>query len=100
MNQAALFDDDNVRRMVHHNAMRTEVDAAHRILPHCSRLHSEVMGAFIANGPMTAGELERLPQFAHLAPSTARKRVSELKASGLLVATGERRDGMTVWGVA
>jgi len=99
MNQPALFDDEHVRRMVHHNAMRTEVDAALRVLPHCSRLHSEVMGAYIANGPMTAGEAEKLPQFGHLGASTVRKRISELKEAGRLVADG-RRAGMTVWRVA
>lgn len=100
MSQSGLFDDDNLGRMVHHNAMRTEVDAAARVLKVCSRLHSEVMGAFIAHGPMTDRELERLPQFAHLAPSTARKRRSELFQAGRLIATDERRDGLTVWAVA
>lgn len=97
MTDLDLFDTGHVRRMTHHNAMRTEVDAAQRILKVCGRLHSEVMGAFIAHGPMTDKELERLPQFAHLSPSTARKRRSELYQAGKLIATDERREGLTVW---
>ena len=100
MTDLDLFDTGHLRRMVHHNAIRTEVDAAAKVLKVCGRLHSEVMGAFIANGPMTDRELERLPQFAHLAPSTARKRRSELFQAGKLIATDERREGLTVWGAA
>lgn len=94
-----LFDTGHLRRMVHHNAIRTEVDAAAKVLACCSRLHSEVMGAFLEHGAMTAGEAEKLSQFAQWKPSTVRKRISELKEAGRLVADG-RRGGMTVWRVA
>lgn len=38
--------------------------------------------------PVTALELEEQPAFETLAPSTVRKRVSELKAQGKIVAVG------------
>lgn len=38
--------------------------------------------------PVTALELEEQPAFEMLAPSTVRKRVSELKAQGKIVAVG------------
>lgn len=49
-----------------------------------SSLHEEILDAFKQHGPMTDEELERLAQFADLAPSTARKRRSELFHIGKL----------------
>lgn len=92
-----LFDPAHVRRMVHFAAHRTEVDAAVKIARKVNALHELVMAAFREHGTLTDRELERLPAFAHLGPSTARKRRSELFQLGQLISTTERRDGLTVW---
>ena len=69
-----------------------------------SELHERVLAAFRINGPMTDEVLERLPVFASLAPSTARKRRSELYQLGKLViygmVTNSRGRPMIVWTIA
>jgi hypothetical protein len=77
----------------------TSVDAAVKVAKVRSDLQRCVLLAFELWGPMTARQAERLPQFAHLAPSTVRKRISELYKAGELVEEGTRRDGMKVWKV-
>lgn len=79
---------------------QTSQDAARRVAGHVSLLQAEVLQAFKEFGPMTAGECEKLARFDHCGFSTIRKRCSELAKAGHLVATGERRDGMTVWRIA
>jgi hypothetical protein len=77
---------------------QTSVDAAERVAPGRQRLQDEVHAVLIKFGPMTAGELEVLPQFSHYGPSTVRKRVSELfKEHHRIVDTGIVRDRMKVW---
>ena len=73
-------------------------DAARRVSRRLGDLHRAVVSAVAGAGRtgLTDRELERLPQFAGLAPSTARKRRSEAFQAGLLVDAG-RRDGLTVW---
>jgi hypothetical protein len=87
------------RDMVHAGGLATEREAAAKVLRHCSRLHELVLQAFRDRGSMNDRELERLPQFVDLAPSTARKRRSELFQAGRLIADG-KRDGLTLWRVA
>jgi hypothetical protein len=82
----------------------TSREAAASIAPVRTALHQAVLDALTAGGPMTDEQLERLPQFAHLGPSTIRKRRSELFQQGAVVAVGESRNSrgrlMLVWGVA
>ena len=94
--QPSLFDEENIRRMAHRNALRTEVDAARAIKRKASELQRAICDAFRTHGPMTAGEVEQLPQFASLKPSTARKRCSELFQAEKIRPAG-KRGGMTIW---
>lgn len=74
--------------------------AADRIAPHVTQLRAEILAVVQAAGDhgITDKELEQLPQFASLAPSSARKRRSELLKLGLVQPRGlDRRDGCTVW---
>jgi hypothetical protein len=77
---------------------RTSRLAADRVTPVLTPLRLKVYQTIRDAGPygLTAKELERLPQFADLAPSTARKRISELLASGHIVAIGVR-EGAKAW---
>jgi hypothetical protein len=83
----------------------TSREAAARVAPHVSTLQARVLSAFRAHGPMTAKELEELPELADLGFSTARKRCSELakkKEDGgpaLLVSVGSR-SGATIYELA
>lgn len=80
--------------------MQTAIDASERVAPCRKVLQQQIMTAFRARGPMTDGELENLPQFKDkFKPSTVRKRRSELYQDGQVVATLDRRDGMTVWDI-
>lgn len=75
----------------------TSHEAAAVISGKLTRLQARVMAAYEGK-EMTAGECERLPEFSGFAPSTIRKRISEI-SHGLdarLTACGER-DGMTVY---
>jgi hypothetical protein len=76
----------------------TSIDAAARVREPAGRIRQAVYEA-LASAPMTDLELERLPQFAGCAPSTVRKRRSELYIAGRVRATGERRGGANVWEV-
>lgn len=57
-----------------------------------SDLQAVVLELLERHGAMTAKEAERLERFAALAPSTVRKRVSELARAGALTRTGAVRD--------
>lgn len=59
-------------------------------LSNLSELQARVLAWFQRNGPATDEQLERDAEFASLAPSTARKRRSDLYEMGLLRDTGER----------
>lgn len=52
--------------------------AAARVEGRLSELQAKVLTAFLAHGPMTAEECENLDYFGNLAPSTVRKRISEM----------------------
>ena len=80
--------------------------AAVALLPTRSALQHQVLAAFrrVTPRPLDDEMLERLDEFAGYAPSTIRKRRSELVQAGLLVPVGEGRNSrgarMTRWGVA
>ena len=74
-------------------------------LPRASALQRLVLAAFQLAQPTPLDDemLERLDEFARYAPSTIRKRRSELFQAGWLVAVGEGRNSrgwrMTRWGL-
>ena len=78
--------------------------AAAAMVPQRLTLQQQVLAAVTASGPMHDEALEQLPAFAAYAPSTIRKRRSELAQHGVLVAVGERRNSrgrrMTLWDLA
>lgn len=86
--------------MVRRGDHDTSVAAAERVLPGVTELQARVLEVIAAHGTMTDGDLENLPEFAHYAYSTVRKRRSELFAQKKIRWTGERRDGMKVWALA
>jgi hypothetical protein len=88
--------------MVRRDARDTEIAAAAKVQRGLSALQQRVLQAFVElGGSATDEQLETRPQFAELAPSTVRKRRSELLAAGLIVADGERMNSrgapMTLW---
>ena len=66
---------------------------------------TSIMAALRHHGPLTDGELEALPEFRAYAPSTVRKRRTDLVAMGEVRATKEKRPNergsavLTVWTV-
>lgn len=78
--------------------------AARAVAGRLSVLQAEVLEAFEQHDTLTDEALERLPGFNHLAPSTVRKRRSELYQAGLIreagFATNSRGRMMIVWTVA
>lgn len=81
--------------MVRGNDPETSQAAAVGLLPKLSTLQAAVLA--VADG-RTDREIEAMPHFAQYAPSTVRKRRSELLQQGRLMADGDR-DGLTVWRV-
>jgi hypothetical protein len=79
----------------------TAIAAAEAVADKLSGRQAMVLAAFTAAGAhgLTDRELEQRREFAQWAPSTARKRRSELFHLGRLV-DGGRRDGLTVWRLA
>jgi hypothetical protein len=72
--------------------------AGEQVVRRLGELHRDVLAVVSAAGArgMTGRELEELTRFEDCAPSTIRKRASELHRMGYL-ADGGRRDGMTVY---
>lgn len=94
------------RGMVRRGNPGTCVEAARAVAGRRSALHGKVLELLTRKGPMTAEELEEDAEVVAmgLAPSTFRKRVSELFQAGEVVPVGKRmnRRGsaeMTVWGL-
>lgn len=91
------------RTMVRRDARDTEIAAAAAVERRLTESHALVRAAFRRQGSMTDEQLEQLPEFADWAPSTARKRRSELMMAGELVAVGDARNSrgraMTIWGL-
>lgn len=89
------FSTPDMHRKMDH---ATSIDAAERVAKSCrTELQGAIYDKLIELGPMTDGELENLPQFSHYAPSTVRKRRSELFQDGRVAETGDKRDRMKVW---
>lgn len=77
---------------------QTAHDAADAIAHKLSSLQQQVLTAFATFGDRgaTGREAEGLPCFSACAPSTIRKRITELHRLGRLTEAGER-DGLTVY---
>lgn len=93
--QVVSVPTEAIAGMVRGDSPLTSQAAAVRVLPKLSALQAEVLA--VADG-RTDREIERLPRFAAYAPSTVRKRRSELLQQGRIRADGDR-DGLTVWRV-
>lgn len=64
------------------------------VAPHLSALQARVLDAYTEHGPMTDRECETLDRFASsVAPSTVRKRITELLRKGELEPVGVRDRG-------
>lgn len=97
-----LQDDENraARRMARATDPETSHAAASRVREgQLSQTQAKVLAALLKAGSrgLTDAELARLPQFAELRESTARKRRCELYQAGYLIPSGETRDHQTVW---
>ena len=94
----------DLRGLVHRNGLQTERSSAAAVLPHRNAIQQAVLEQFRRLGPMTAEQAERLAEFVDYAPSTVRKRISELQVAGDLVADGTKTNSrgrpMTVWKAA
>jgi len=86
-----------LRRMNHRHDPPAARKAAKRIAPHLTTLQAAVFDMLKAIGPMTDRELESLDRFASYAPSTIRKRRSELYLVHKTIEPAGERDGLTVW---
>jgi hypothetical protein len=86
-----------VRPMARRSDPATSNEAALAIVDQLPRLQMAVFSAFAANGPMTAKQAERLPEFEAYGFSTVRKRISELAGRGWLRDTGQREAGCAVY---
>lgn len=63
-------------------------DAAERVMPKMNDLRRRVLDAIKRHGPITALEMEELPEFYGMAPTTVRKRCSELVQMGAVQEQG------------
>ncbi len=91
---------DEMDRMFRRPDHETSIAAARSVLPCRSELQSMILAALVMRGAMTDGELESMPAFKIYAPSTVRKRRSELFQAGQVAPTGEVRKRMKVWRAA
>lgn len=102
--QLDIFKTPDLRGLVHRGGLSTERCSAAAVLPHRNAIQQAVLERFKRLGPMTAEQCERLVYFADYAPSTVRKRISELQLGGELVADGTVKNSrgrpMTVWKAA
>jgi len=97
--------DGPLKSMVRRNDGATSRAAALAVEPRLSELQADIMAALRHHGPLTDEELERLPEFRMYAPSTVRKRRTDLFKMGRVRALKEKRLNstgtalMTVWTV-
>lgn len=102
--QLDIFKAPDLCGLVHRRGLPTERQSAAAIVPHRNAIQQAVLESFQRFGPMTAEQCERLNDFASYAPSTVRKRISELQVAGDLVADGTIKNSrgrpMTVWRAA
>lgn len=92
----------NTRDMHRRNDCDTSIAASEKVAPKRNELQERVYDLLAARGPMTDGEIEAIITHVgtkKLAPSTVRKRRSELFQAERIVDTGVRRGGMRVWQV-
>ena len=82
-----------IREMARRDNPETSKAAAIGIADHLTELQARVYAAVVARGPLTAKELEALPELADLGFSTARKRLSELASRSRVRWTGVIRGG-------
>lgn len=80
-----------------HDAIESQRAAAD-VLPKLTEIQRKIMDILASAGPLNATDLERRVEFRNLAPSTCRKRISELKQLGKLVQVG-RKDRMALWDI-
>lgn len=91
--------------MVRKSNPETSVKAAERILVCRTKLHEKILVLLKASGLMTDEELENHPEISwgQYAPSTVRKRRSELYQAGFIEQCGEKENSrgfkMTLWRV-
>lgn len=92
MSQPSLFDapDTGGIPLVRTPDHATSKRAARKVTQSISELQRSIFAHVQLLQPVTALELEELEIFAELAPSTVRKRVSELAGRGKLIGSGEQ----------
>jgi hypothetical protein len=76
-------------------SQRAAVDVRHK----AAWIKPAILSALATQGPLNAAELEGRAEFDGLAPSTVRKRLSELYQAKAVAKAG-RRDKMALWDVA
>ena len=86
-----------VREMARRGDPDTSKTAAVAISDRLSRLQREVLAAYRQHGAMSARQVENLPEFEFFAPSTIRKRVSELHGRDQLRDTGKVDRGCAIY---
>lgn len=99
MTDLDLFTYAATRGMVRNSNPETSVKAAVKVIAKQSKLHEAILSVLKSEGPLNDRELENRPEFWTYAPSTVRKRRTELYQAGLVESCGEK-DGLTVWRVA
>ena len=99
----ARVDPEQIRGMVRSTDLHTSRDAAAVVEPKRTALQIKVLHALENHGRLTDEQLERLPEFEGLAPSTVRKRRSELWQRAEIACYGDvvnsRGIKMMVWGL-
>lgn len=70
--------------------------AARAVLPATHGLRERIYAILLSEGGKTDRELETRPEFQHFAPSSVRKRRSELFSVSRVARDG-RRDKMAIW---
>lgn len=92
MSQPSLFDapDTGGIPLTRTPDHATSKQAARKVTQSVSQLQRSVFEHIRLMAPVTALELEELDIFCELAPSTVRKRVSELAGRGKIIGRGEQ----------
>lgn len=85
--------------MVRRSDPPTSALAAEAVAPNLTELQEKVLEAYRVHGPMTAKQVEQLPELKHLGFSTSRKRCSELLRMGQIEPTGAVVDRCAVYRV-
>jgi len=83
----------NTRGMVRRTDPVTSAAAASVVAIHLSELQDRILEAFREHGPMHGRQVERLPEFEDCAPSTVRRRITDLARMNQLEACGTDTSG-------